>query len=140
MLNLPPIICLSTSGGFEHQLEALEGQPPTQLGSVMQGLIGAANQDHNLARVVSTFTATNPSIFRVGGLEPANVSFTNSSPSIGRSVTTGYPEYLTAIGRSPAGTPDGTALCSNRYHLRFRSRSRSSGMEVVMDSIFCSSS
>jgi hypothetical protein len=71
----------------------------------MQGLIGAANQDHNLARVFSTFTATNPSIFRVGGLEPANVSFTNSSPSIGRSVTTGYPEYLTAIGRSPAGTP-----------------------------------
>ena len=66
MLNLPPIICLSTSGGFEHQLEALEGQPPTQLGSVMQGLIGAANQDHNLARVFSTFTATNPSIFRGG--------------------------------------------------------------------------
>jgi hypothetical protein len=64
--QLPPIICLSTSGGFEHQLEALEGQPPTQLGSVMQGLIGAANQDHNLARVFSTFTATNPSIFRGG--------------------------------------------------------------------------
>jgi hypothetical protein len=32
----------------------------------MQGLIGAANQDHNLARVFSTFTATNPSIFRGG--------------------------------------------------------------------------
>jgi hypothetical protein len=63
VLNLPPIICLSTSGDFEYQLEALEGQPPTQLGSVMQGLIGAANEDHNLARVFSTFTATNPSIF-----------------------------------------------------------------------------
>jgi multidrug efflux pump subunit AcrB len=63
VLNLPPIIGLSTSGGFEYQLEALEGQPPTQLGSVMQGLIGAANQGHNLARVFSTFTATNPSIF-----------------------------------------------------------------------------
>jgi multidrug efflux pump len=61
--NFPPIIGLSTSGGFEYQLEALEGQPPTQLGSVMQGLVGAANQDHNLARVFSTFTATNPSIF-----------------------------------------------------------------------------
>jgi multidrug efflux pump len=60
--NLPPIIGLSTSGGFEYQLEALEGQPPTQLGSVMQGLVGAANQDHDLARVFSTFTATNPSI------------------------------------------------------------------------------
>jgi multidrug efflux pump len=61
--NLPPIIGLSTSGGFEYQLEALEGQPPTQLGSVMQGLIGAANQDHNLSRVFLTFTATNSSIF-----------------------------------------------------------------------------
>ena len=26
--NLPPIIGLSTSGGFEYQLEALEGQNP----------------------------------------------------------------------------------------------------------------
>jgi hypothetical protein len=103
--NNPALLAGDPEGVFEHQLEALEGQPPTQLGSVMQGLIGAANEDHNLARVFSTFTATNPSIFRVGGLEPANVSFTNSSPSIGRSVTTGYPEYLTAIGRSPAGTP-----------------------------------
>jgi hydrophobe/amphiphile efflux-1 (HAE1) family protein len=60
--NLPPIIGLSTSGGFEYQLEALEGQEPTQIGSVMQGLIAAANQDKNLSRVFSTFTATNPSI------------------------------------------------------------------------------
>jgi hydrophobe/amphiphile efflux-1 (HAE1) family protein len=61
--NLPPIIGLSTSGGFEYQLEALEGQDPTQIGSVMSGLIAAANQDKNLSRVFSTFTATNPSIF-----------------------------------------------------------------------------
>jgi hypothetical protein len=39
VLNLPPIICLSTTGDFEYQLEALEGQPPTQLGSVMQSNI-----------------------------------------------------------------------------------------------------
>ena len=26
--NLPPIIGLSTSGGFEYQLENLEGRPP----------------------------------------------------------------------------------------------------------------
>ena len=36
--NLPPIIGLSTSGGFEYQLEALEGQDPVALGSVMGGL------------------------------------------------------------------------------------------------------
>jgi hydrophobe/amphiphile efflux-1 (HAE1) family protein len=61
--NLPPIIGLSTSGGFEYQLEALEGQDPVALGSVMGGLIGRANQNPELARVFSTFTATNPSVY-----------------------------------------------------------------------------
>src|ERR1700683_3868092 len=61
--NLPPIIGLSTSGGFEYQLDALEGQDPAALGSVMSGLIGAANRDPRLTRVFSTFTATNPSIY-----------------------------------------------------------------------------
>lgn len=61
--NLPPIIGLSTSGGFEYQLEALEGQDPSAMTSVMQGLIAAANQDPALTRVFSTFTASNPSIF-----------------------------------------------------------------------------
>src|ERR1700746_1114512 len=61
--NLPPIIGLSTSGGFEYQLDALEGQDPASLGSVMSALINAANRDLRLARVFSTFTATNPSIY-----------------------------------------------------------------------------
>ena len=61
--NLPPIIGLSTSGGFEYQLEALEGQEPAKIASVMQGVIAAANQDPRLTRVFSTFTASNPSIY-----------------------------------------------------------------------------
>ncbi|WP_315830896.1 multidrug efflux RND transporter permease subunit [Bradyrhizobium prioriisuperbiae] len=61
--NLPPIIGLSTSGGFEYQLEALEGQDPAAMGSVMGALVGAANGDPRLTRVFSTFTATNPSIY-----------------------------------------------------------------------------
>src|SRR5271163_1464644 len=61
--NLPPIIGLSTSGGFEYQLEALEGQDPAAMGSVTSGLIAAANRDPRLARVFSTFTATNLSIY-----------------------------------------------------------------------------
>ena len=50
-------------GGFEYQLEALEGQDPAAIGSVASGLIGAANRDPRLTRVFSTFTATNPSIY-----------------------------------------------------------------------------
>jgi hydrophobe/amphiphile efflux-1 (HAE1) family protein len=61
--NLPPIIGLSTSGGFEYQLDALEGQDPAALGSVVSGMISAANRDPRLTRVFSTFTATNPSIY-----------------------------------------------------------------------------
>jgi multidrug efflux pump subunit AcrB len=61
--NLPPIIGLSTSGGFEYQLEALEGQDPAAVGSVVSGLISVANRDPRLTRVFSTFTATNPSIY-----------------------------------------------------------------------------
>jgi hydrophobe/amphiphile efflux-1 (HAE1) family protein len=61
--NLPPIIGLSTTGGFEYDLEGLEGQEPAAMNSVMQGLLGAANQDPRLARVFSTYTASNPSIW-----------------------------------------------------------------------------
>ncbi len=61
--NLPPIIGLSTSGGFEYDLEALEGQDPALMGSVAGGLVGAANQDARLNRVFTTFTASNPSLY-----------------------------------------------------------------------------
>jgi len=61
--NLPPIIGLSTSGGFEYQLEALEGQDPAKLGGVVQGVVAAANQDPRLARVFSTFTTSAPSVY-----------------------------------------------------------------------------
>jgi hydrophobe/amphiphile efflux-1 (HAE1) family protein len=61
--SLPPIIGLSTSGGFEYQLENLEGRDPAAMSGVMGGLIAAANQDPRLNRVFATFTATNPSIW-----------------------------------------------------------------------------
>jgi hydrophobe/amphiphile efflux-1 (HAE1) family protein len=61
--NLPPIIGLSTTGGFEYELEGLEGQEPAAMNSVMQGLLAAANHDSNLARVFSTYSANNPSVW-----------------------------------------------------------------------------
>ncbi|CAH2604263.1 Efflux pump membrane transporter BepG [Rhodovastum atsumiense] len=61
--NLPPIIGLSTSGGFEYQLQNMEGRDPAEMGSAMLGLISAANQDPRLARVFSTFSATTPSYY-----------------------------------------------------------------------------
>src|SRR5271168_3660517 len=61
--NLPPIIGLSTTGGFEYDLEGLEGQEPAAMNSVMQGLLAVDNQDPRLTRVFSTYTASNPSIY-----------------------------------------------------------------------------
>ncbi len=61
--NLPPIIGLGTAGGFEYQLDALEGQDPSELNSTLNGLLTAARADHRLGQVFSTFTASNPSLF-----------------------------------------------------------------------------
>src|SRR5271156_4624996 len=61
--NLPPIIGLSTTGGFEYELEGLQGQEPAAMNSVMQGLLATANQDPRLTRVFSTLTPSNPSIY-----------------------------------------------------------------------------
>ena len=61
--NLPPIIGLSTGGGFEYQLDALEGQDPQDMASVLGSVLIAANTDPRLSRVFSTYSATNPSVY-----------------------------------------------------------------------------
>ena len=61
--NVPPIIGLSTSGGFEYVLENLEGRDPVEAGSVMLGVVSAASQDKRLGRVFSSFSPNTPSYF-----------------------------------------------------------------------------
>jgi hydrophobe/amphiphile efflux-1 (HAE1) family protein len=61
--NLPPIIGLGTAGGFEYQLQNLEGRPAAEMAAVMRGLVLAANQDPQLDRVFSTFAANTPSVY-----------------------------------------------------------------------------
>jgi HAE1 family hydrophobic/amphiphilic exporter-1 len=61
--NLPPVVGLSTTGGFEYMLESLQGADPQALGSAMRGLVAAANADPRLARVFSTYTSAAPSIY-----------------------------------------------------------------------------
>ncbi|MGO9673937.1 MAG: efflux RND transporter permease subunit [Methylocella sp.] len=59
----PPIIGLGTGGGFSYVLSALGGNDPKALSQVLRGLLVAANQDPQLSRVYSTFSANNPSIY-----------------------------------------------------------------------------
>ena len=62
-INLPPIIGLATTGGFEYQLDALEGQDPSTLFSTMNGLLSAARQTPQIGQIFSTFSASNPSLY-----------------------------------------------------------------------------
>jgi multidrug efflux pump len=59
----PPIVGLGTGGGFSYVLEDLRGGDPKELAQVQRGLVVAANQNPQLRRVFSTFSATNPSIY-----------------------------------------------------------------------------
>ncbi|MFD2112148.1 efflux RND transporter permease subunit [Thiorhodococcus fuscus] len=61
--NLPPIIGLGTGGGFEYQLEDLQGRTPQELAAAMRGMIVAANQDPALSRVFSTWATDNPQVY-----------------------------------------------------------------------------
>jgi hydrophobe/amphiphile efflux-1 (HAE1) family protein len=61
--NLPPIIGLSTGGGFEYQLDALQGQDAQDMASVLGSVLVAANTDPRLSRVFSTYSASNPSVY-----------------------------------------------------------------------------
>ncbi|MGH6962240.1 MAG: efflux RND transporter permease subunit, partial [Dongiaceae bacterium] len=61
--NLPPIIGLGPTGGFEYQLEALTGSTPADLAATMRGLVFAANQQPELANVFSTFAANTPQLY-----------------------------------------------------------------------------
>jgi hydrophobic/amphiphilic exporter-1 (mainly G- bacteria), HAE1 family len=60
--NLPPILGLGSTGGFQYALEALQGQSPSDLAAVMRGLLVAANQQPELAAVFSTFAADTPQV------------------------------------------------------------------------------
>jgi HAE1 family hydrophobic/amphiphilic exporter-1 len=61
--NLPPILGLGSTGGFQYALEALQGQSPTDIAETLRALLVAANGQPELAGVFSTFAADTPQIY-----------------------------------------------------------------------------
>jgi HAE1 family hydrophobic/amphiphilic exporter-1 len=61
--NLPPILGLGSTGGFQYALEALQGQSPTDVAAALRGLVVAANGEPELAGVYSTYAADTPQIY-----------------------------------------------------------------------------
>lgn len=60
--NLPPIIGLSTNGGFQYELENTSGASEADFQAVLSGLLVQANQDKALSHVFTTFSSNNPAI------------------------------------------------------------------------------
>ena len=61
--NLPPILGLGNTGGFQYVLEGLQDQPPTDMAAVLRGLLVTANQQPELAGVFTTYAADTPQIY-----------------------------------------------------------------------------
>ncbi len=61
-INPPAISGLGTASGLDLRLQALQGQSPQELAATGQALIMAANQDPQLSRVFTTFSASVPEI------------------------------------------------------------------------------
>jgi hydrophobic/amphiphilic exporter-1 (mainly G- bacteria), HAE1 family len=61
--NLPPILGLGNTGGFQYVLEALQGQPATDVAAVLRGLLVTANSQPELAGVFSTYGAETPQVY-----------------------------------------------------------------------------
>ncbi|HEX4171770.1 MAG TPA: multidrug efflux RND transporter permease subunit [Acetobacteraceae bacterium] len=60
--NLPPIIGLGSSAGFEYQLQSLSGASPTEMAAVARGLVAEANENPALANVFTTYGASVPQL------------------------------------------------------------------------------
>jgi HAE1 family hydrophobic/amphiphilic exporter-1 len=61
--NVPPILGLGSTGGFQYVLEALQGQPPSDVAAALRGLLVAANGQPEVAGVFSTYAADTPQIY-----------------------------------------------------------------------------
>src|SRR3954470_15757583 len=61
--NLPPIMGLGNSSGFEFQIESLGGAPPAELAQVARAMTAAAQDVPELTRVFTTYGAATPQIY-----------------------------------------------------------------------------
>ncbi|NYZ16466.1 efflux RND transporter permease subunit, partial [Azospirillum sp. RWY-5-1] len=98
--NPPSIPGLGSTGGFDFRLQALQGQSPEELASVMRGLLVAANQNPQLTAVFSTYNADTPHLFvdlnrtraALLGITPAAV-FTTLQAHLGALYVNDFPLY-----------------------------------------------
>src|ERR1700755_2192993 len=130
----PPIIGLGTGGGFAYVVKDLSGEKPEALPQAVRGLVVAANQNPQLSRVFTTFSATNPSIYldidrdkvQILGV-PLNAVFQALQASLG-----GYfVNNINLFGRTWQGQVQADAADRARIDDIYRINVRDSGGKMI---------
>jgi multidrug efflux pump subunit AcrB len=132
--NLPPIMGLGNSAGFEFQLQTLAGASPTDLAAVARGLMVAAQQVPELAGVFTTYGASTPQINLKLDRERAQtlgVSISDVFTALQTSMGGTYTNDFNLFGRTWQVKVQAEASDRKTANDVFRVRVRSSSGELV---------
>ncbi|EPC02615.1 transporter [Litchfieldella anticariensis FP35 = DSM 16096] len=101
--NMPPIIGLSTTGGFTGFLQSYAGATPQELQQAAFKVMQAANQRPELSQVFTTFSANVPSYRANIDREKAlsyGVSLDDLNTTLSNTLGTGFVNYFTYRSRN----------------------------------------
>ncbi len=132
--NLPPIMGLGNSSGFEFVVQSLAGASPTDLASVSRGLMISAQEVPTLTGVYTTFGASTPQINLKLDRERAQalgVSIADIFSSMQTALGGAYTNDFNLFGRTWQVKVQADAADRGTINDVFRVRVRSSSGELV---------
>ena len=132
--NLPPIMGLGNSSGFEFVVQSLAGASPTDLASVSRGLMISAQEVPTLSGVYTTFGASTPQINLKLDRERAQalgVSISDIFSSMQTALGGTYSNDFNLFGRTWQVKVQADAADRGTINDVFRVRVRSSSGELV---------
>ncbi|MCF8532236.1 MAG: efflux RND transporter permease subunit [Reyranella sp.] len=132
--NLPPIMGLGNSSGFEFVVQSLTGAPPTDLAAVARGVMISAQEVPALAGVYTTYGASTPQINLKLDRERAQalgVSISDIFSSMQTALGGAYTNDFNLFGRIWQVKVQADAADRSKVSDVFRVRIRSSSGELV---------
>jgi len=132
--NLPPIMGLGNSSGFEFVVQSLAGAPPADLAAVARGLMVSAQQVPQLAGVFTTYGAATPQVNLKLDRERAQALGVGISDIFSAMQTTlggSYTNDFNLFGRTWQVKVQADAADRSTVNDIFRVRVRSSNGELV---------
>ncbi|WP_275286885.1 efflux RND transporter permease subunit [Halomonas elongata] len=101
--NMPPIVGLSTTGGFTGYLQSFDGASPEEMSQASQKLMGAAAKHPALSQVFTTYSANVPSYEVELDRQKAlsyGVSMDALNSTLGTTLGNGFVNYFSYQGRN----------------------------------------